>query len=191
MISEKTTHDTKSVHLFNYKLMAYLKEKFAKKNIQKIYYFSNGAALQYKNKYNFVNSALHQKDFGIKAEWVFFATSHGKGACDGIGRTVKRHAYQISLQRNSGRRITTAKDLFLLARNFFKNIYFDFCSVEEYNIHEENIKTRFQTVLTIKNTCQFHHFKPINATTIECKPFSGTVINNLFKAKKIKIYCRL
>ena len=28
-------------------------------------------------------------DFGISAEWHFYSTSHGKGACDGVGGAVK------------------------------------------------------------------------------------------------------
>ncbi len=66
---------------------------------QKIIYFSDGAASQYKNRKNFVNLCKHETDFGIKAEWHFSATSHGKGACDGVGRTVKRLATRASLQR--------------------------------------------------------------------------------------------
>ena len=32
----------------------------------------------------------------------YFATSHGKCACDGIGGTVKRLSTKVSLQRNHG-----------------------------------------------------------------------------------------
>ena len=32
-------------------------------------------------------------------EWIFFATSHGKSPCDGIGGTLKRVAYQESLKQ--------------------------------------------------------------------------------------------
>ena len=38
-------------------------------------------------------------DFGIDALWSFFATSHGKSPCDGIGGTVKRTIARASLQR--------------------------------------------------------------------------------------------
>jgi len=30
------------------------------------------------------NSALHGDNFGAHAEWHFFATPHGKSACDGL-----------------------------------------------------------------------------------------------------------
>ena len=55
---------------------------------KKIIYFSDGAA-SHKNRKNFINLCLHKDDFGISAEWYFYATSHGKGACDGVGGTVK------------------------------------------------------------------------------------------------------
>ena len=28
---------------------------------------------------------MHKKDFWMKAEWHFFARSHGENACDGVG----------------------------------------------------------------------------------------------------------
>ena len=28
---------------------------------------------------------MHKIDFGMKAEWHFFATSHSKNVCDGVG----------------------------------------------------------------------------------------------------------
>jgi hypothetical protein len=35
---------------------------------------------------NFSNLCHHKDDFGVPAEWYFFATSHGKTAGDGQGR---------------------------------------------------------------------------------------------------------
>jgi hypothetical protein len=54
-----------------------------------IYYFFDGAALQYENRKNFFNLCCHKDDFGMDAEWNFFAMSNGKGACDGIGEQLK------------------------------------------------------------------------------------------------------
>ena len=42
---------------------------------------------------------MHSHDFGIEATWSFFATSHGKSPCDGIGGTVKRSTAMESLRR--------------------------------------------------------------------------------------------
>ena len=54
--------------------------KQAHDQIRKIIYFSDGCAAQYKNRYSFINLIHHYEDFGLKAEWNFFATSHGKNA---------------------------------------------------------------------------------------------------------------
>ena len=62
-------------------------------------YFSDGCAGQCKNCKNFINLYDHLDNFGVDAEWIFFATSHGKSPCDGIGGFVKQHVAKRSLQR--------------------------------------------------------------------------------------------
>ena len=64
-------------------------------------YYSDGAPSQYKNYKTFSNLCYHLQDYGIQAEWYFFATSHGKSPCDGIGCTVKRLVARASLQNTS------------------------------------------------------------------------------------------
>ena len=66
--------------------------------MDKIFYFSDGCAEQYKNRKNFVNLCHHQKDFNMDAEWIFFATSHDKSPCDSVGGFVKRYVAKRSLQ---------------------------------------------------------------------------------------------
>ena len=55
------------------------------------------------------------KDFGITAEWNFFATSHGKNLCDLVGGTVKCLATRASLQRPLDNQILTPYQLFEFA----------------------------------------------------------------------------
>lgn len=189
IISEKVTHDSSSVHLFNFKLVEFLKDKLGVNNIKTIFYFSDGAASQYKNKYNFLNLIYHQSDFNIDAEWNFFATSHGKGACDGVGGTVKRHAYRTSVQRDNDHHIISAKSLFEWAKSFFKNINFGFCSQDEHDSHETRYKSRHDQAITIKNTRQFHFFKSVNKNSLICKSFSEdekSIINLVFKKEQKK-----
>lgn len=54
--------------------------------------FSDGAASQFKIKYIFcfLSMALLEMFKEIKLVWHFFATSHGKGAVDDVGGTVKQ-----------------------------------------------------------------------------------------------------
>ena len=98
IISGCLQHDTIAVFQFQSSLLSFLKETLPCKP-KKIIYFSDGAASQYKNRKNFLNLCHHENDFGVKAEWHFSATSHGKGACDGVGGTVKRLAAKASLQK--------------------------------------------------------------------------------------------
>ena len=53
----------------------------------------------------------HEKDFGMKASLSFFATSHGKSPCDGIGGTVKRSTAMESLRRPLENQILNINDI--------------------------------------------------------------------------------
>ena len=95
------------------------------KNLRKVYYFTDGASSQYKNrKKNFVNLAFHMQDFNLEAEWHFFATSHGKGPCDGLGGTIKHEAARASLQRPLEGQIQTALQLYEWAKEAIPSIQF-------------------------------------------------------------------
>ncbi len=110
VISDCLQHDTIAVYLFQKQLIDFLKGILG--CVPKmVYYFSDGAASQYKNRKNFLNLCYHQADFGIPAQWHFSATSHGKGACDG---TVKRLAARVSLQRPYDEQIMTPLQLLQL-----------------------------------------------------------------------------
>ena len=76
--------------------VAYFKENLL--IFDKVFYFSDGCAEQYKNRKNFTNLCHHQQDFNMDAEWTFFATSHDKSPCDGAGRFVKQYVAKLSLQ---------------------------------------------------------------------------------------------
>ena len=73
-----------------------------------------------------ISLCYHQIDFGIKCEWHFFGTSHGKNSCDGIGGTVKRAVAMASLKRFLENQILSAQDMysFLTNSNFSDKINF-------------------------------------------------------------------
>ena len=68
-------------------------------SVEIIHYFSDGCSKQYKCCKNFLNLSLHKTEYQIDAKWHFFATSHGKNSCDGIGGSIKRTVRRASLQR--------------------------------------------------------------------------------------------
>ena len=65
-------HSTVTVFAFLKVVIEHLKTKFP--SVQKIHYFTDGCAGQYKNKNIFINLCHHKEDFGLAAEWNFFAT---------------------------------------------------------------------------------------------------------------------
>jgi hypothetical protein len=72
----------------------------------------------------------------VPVEWHFFATSHGKSACDGIGGTLKRLAAKASLRRPYNYRIMIPHQLYEWAQSSMHNLNFDFVAENEYKEEE-------------------------------------------------------
>ena len=174
VISDCLHHDTVAVHLFQRYFIAFLKELLpARLHPKKIIYFSDGAAPQYKNRKNFLNLCHRQNDFGVKAERHFVATSHGKGACDGLGGTVKRLAARASLQRPYNDQLMTPHDqLFDWACSNIPAVYFGYCSEQDYEREKNSLGHRFQLSRKIPGTRKFHSFVPILDSTVQVKFYS-------------------
>ena len=171
VISDCLQHDTIAVYLFQKKLIEFL-VKMLGQLPKKIYYFSDGAASQYKNRKNFLNLCFHESDFGIPAEWHFSATSHGKGVCDGLGGTVKRLAARASLQRPYEDQIMTPHQLYEWALENVPSITFAYCTTEEYEREKTYLEARFLKSKTIPGTRSLHSFVPKSTDTLITKKFS-------------------
>jgi len=101
-------------------LIPELKENI--KNLKKIIYTTDGAKQHFKNRYQTANLIHHEEDFGIKAEWHYNATAHGKSAYDGIGGTLKREAYRASLIAKPDNALLTAETLYNWAKSNFQKV---------------------------------------------------------------------
>ena len=168
-ISNCLNHDAALVYAFQKKLIEYLKGEELFKNVKRISYHSDGAGNQYKNCNNFSNLCHHKEDFNIDAEWHFFATSHGKSACDGVGGTVKRLAAKASLQTTTIRNPT---ELYQWAVENLKGIKFLYCSAEEYDKTQDELKDRFAKAKTLPGTRKLHSFIPLSVNSIATKIYS-------------------
>ena len=158
-ISDELKHDSLMVYAFISNLIGDLKSKH--QILTKVHYFSDGCAGQYKNCYNLMNLCKHYEDFGIDAEWNFFATSHGKNACDGIGGLVKRSLSKASLQRPLANQILTSEAVFNHCNeNLSTNIIFYHVSGTDINNYQEKLKDRFDLAQTVRGTRSFHKFVP-------------------------------
>ena len=171
IISDCMQHDTVAFHLFQKCFIKLLTEKLPF-SLKKVCYFSDGASAQYKNRKNFINLCHHVKDFGIPAEWHFFATSHGKGPCDGVGGTVKRLAAKASLQRPYDQQIMTPRQLYDWASENIKTTFFGYCTQEEYETELMALQERFDKTRTIPGTRKMHSFIPKSMETVETRQYS-------------------
>ncbi|CAH0391660.1 unnamed protein product [Bemisia tabaci] len=171
IISDCLRHDAVSVHLFLVKLISFLKAQFPN-NVKKIYYFSDGAASQYKNRKNYSSLCSHSEEFNVEAEWHHFATSHGKNACDGVGGTVKRLAARASLQRPYNEQIMTPRQLYDWVSTNIHAMNFQYVLNSEYEMHCELLHEKFNSCQTIAGTQKLHAFIPISNTTLQTKLFS-------------------
>ena len=163
VISDHLSHDTTTFWTFQKVVVNHLIKQFPQ--IKRIKYFSDGASSQYKNYKNFVNLCHHEEDYGVKAEWHFFASCHGKGACDGIGATVKRMATKASLQRPHNP-ILNAIDLYNFAKEFIKGVHIFYVGASEVEIATHQLIHRYETAKTISGTRSNHSFVPINSTQL-------------------------
>ena len=86
---------------------------------------------------------MHQTQFSEKIPYGgfsqirshFSATSHGKGACDCLGETVKRLAARASLQRPYKYQIMTTA--------YVPAAYFGYCSKDDYEREQQHLEQQF------------------------------------------------
>ena len=178
LLLESNTHDTIAVHLLQHKLIFFLKEKF---EVLKITYFSDGCAAQYKNCKNLVNLCYHKEDFGIQAEWHFFATSHGKGPCDGVRGTVKHEAAKASLQRPYHNQIMTTYQLYTFAKENIHGISFEYLTANDWQIESTILKERFSNAKTIPGTQKLHCFNPLSTYELQVQDYSSSSVSRIEK----------
>lgn len=173
VISDNLNHDTVAVYTYQLLLMDYLKKKLS---IRKIYYFSDGAPQQFKNFKNIINICYHNQEFGIKAEWNFFPTAHGKGACDGVGGSVKRSAAKASLRLPPDEQILTATELYnwLKNRGNYKTVEFAYSAAADYEKNVRKLKKRFENPNRVKNLQKQHCVIPLEDGTVICKSYSSS-----------------
>ena len=167
VLSNDVVHDTAFVWMLQKQLMQYITENIP--HIKFVEYFSDGCAGQYKNYKNFLNLTHHQSDFDIGASWSFFATSHGKSPCDGIGGVVKRKLSQVSLTRKASEPILSSSSAFECCKKEFKLITFFHFDKTDVESSRKLLNDRYLKGSTVIGTRSFHHFYPIDEGVLEYK----------------------
>lgn len=89
------------------------------------------------------------EDFGIQAEWHFFATSHGKTASDGAAGTLKRLTTKGDLHRPFENHILSPKYLYEFAIQEIKSMHFCYATNTEHEEEARLLQARYEASKTI------------------------------------------
>ncbi|XP_065679428.1 uncharacterized protein LOC136081787 isoform X1 [Hydra vulgaris] len=186
-ISDDITHDVTYVYKIFQLIIPILKTKFS--NLSKLHLFTDGCAGQYKNCKSFYNLCQLESEFSLKFEWNFFATSHGKSPCDGIGGTVKRLTAQESLKRPYRNQILTSEAMYEFCIEKIKVVNFIYIKGIDLQLQREEQKERYTGVTTLPGTRSFHQFIHLGDNRVGAKRCSTdtnyTIIHNLKKKQDI------
>lgn len=128
---------------------------------------------------------IYEHDFGVPAEWHFYATIHGTSTCDGIGGPIKRLVTKASLQRPLNEQILTPLQMFNWVKSNMSGINADLVTCEDYYAFQHIDKRSLKTVV-LRGTRSFHCFIPMKEGTIKVKFYSSAedhFIKSVIKAK--------
>ena len=133
--------------------------KNAVENFNTIEYVTDGCSEQYKNRKSFVNIVYHVSDFQVIGIWTFFATSHGKSSCDGIGGTIKRCTTNESLRRDADQAIIDAKMMADYCKETFPSIHIEVITADDIQETSSLIEPRYNRTTTFAGTRSYHYFE--------------------------------
>ena len=167
-ISYQMTHNTIAVYAF-LKTLIYDHIRTRYPFVKSISYFSDGSSAQYKNYKNFTNLLMHKKDFGMKAEWHFFATSHGKNVCDGVRGTVKRLAAYPSPQRAIHNQILNPHHIYDFAKNEIPSITNFFVDKQQVDVVSKFLTFRYENARQFKGSRKNHQCIPNSDNILMCQ----------------------
>lgn len=103
---------------------------------------------------------------------IFFATSHGKGLCDGVAGTIKRLAARASLQFSYNNQIMTPRQLYDWASKNIPSCHFKYSTDKDYEYHKAFLNKLHKSARPIHGAKKIHCVMPVSRTTIKTKRYS-------------------
>lgn len=161
VVSDCMEHSKSAVVAFNRAILADLRENI---QFEHIHYWTDGAASQFKSKYMMHNLLFHESDFGITADWSYFATSHGKGPVDGIGGTVKRNVYLEVLK--GGIVVNGYEDFLHAARKLNRTINILDCDSSVVENVEAELSRRYAGAPDMPGIRSKHFFRVVDGNVV-------------------------
>ena len=149
-------------------LTSFIAEKH--KDVEVIHIFSDGPSSQFKNKY--IVHLLHelQQQSGLQLKWHYFASSHGKGAVDGIGGTVKGSVWSAVATRKV-RLVDDAKS-FAAAANDVCNLSTKVVLVTRKEIQKSYPGYHLHNAKPMPGISKIHCVEPSSNGTVTLKKYS-------------------
>ncbi|KAK3916428.1 23S rRNA (uracil(1939)-C(5))-methyltransferase [Frankliniella fusca] len=139
VISNCKEHNFLTVYVFQKRLIEFLQNQLA-----------------YKNFKSLKNLCEHQSHFGLEAERHFYATSHGKSACDGVGGTVKREARHACVQSPFQNIIGTTRELYTWCVNNLTETHFAYVYRTDIDKEKAFFEFRVNKCGTLAGTMGYH-----------------------------------
>lgn len=163
VVSDDLTHSKDSSWVF---LKTVINDIQRSKQIQKIFFFSDNCAGQFKSKFTIYNLLHLEEDLNVSlVEWNTFAPGHGKGAVDGIGGLVKRSVW-LSVKAR-GKIVSTPHEFYECAINSVKKIRILFVDKDEIKETSQNLLVkRWENACPISGIRNMHSFKKISENRI-------------------------
>jgi len=180
VISPYLKHDVYGVHLFLTKLISHIKSKIPWP-LKLITYYSDGAPSQYKNFKNALNVLNHEQDFGVRCKWKYFASGHGKNACDGVGGSVKGTARRASISAVDEAVITNPKELFLFLRDKMNTVTFDYTEEDEHKKTQKKLDRRYKNSKKVDGIRKIHEISVQDSSNIVTKQHFGSKYSKVYK----------
>ena len=162
LVSDYVAHDKYAVDICLRTVFSKMLEILP--NLEMVKVFSDGAASHFKQKYTLSNVTLLSQIFGLKIEWNFFESYHGKGAVDAIGGQVKRMAWTSV---KSGNTIQDAQEFVHVVSNKTKNIVVQEVSQTDIDEVKRFLDKRFEHISAIPATHKVHYVRVLDLYVIE------------------------
>jgi hypothetical protein len=169
ILSDCMARVTSTFYAFQRNVTQYSKTLDSKMKV--ILYFSDWAASYHRK--NFSNLVNHNNDFGIAAEWHFFATSHSRSPCGTIGGTKKWKAAKPSLQHPYSNQVWEA-DTQRLLQIFTREYSLRKIFLCQSGRCHRNWKRGNCTL--IPTTKEYHCYIPLNSNIVRILRVSGSSI---------------
>lgn len=172
-VSDELDHEKNSVCVFIHELLSKL---VAKHGITKVDIFSDGPSSQFKNQFVLNYLPIIKKQLNLDYLcWNFFATSHGKGAVDGIGGTVKRNVWMETLSRQAV--VSSLQDFCEVAMKKEQKIEVIPVSAEgiKSSASKMELNKFFASSTPVPSIKRMHFVRVLPNGAIKCKEFTNKI----------------